>query len=67
MEKTIFYNFEVLAKYITGLISFQAKERDEIKEIIVWPPPPPQCGQQPEHEWFYTNFNKGFKNVSHIM
>lgn len=62
MEKTTFYNFE--AKYITGLIFFQAKERDEIKEIIVWSP---QCAQQPEHEWFYTNFNKGFKNVSHIM
>lgn len=35
MEKTTFYNFEVLAKYITGLIFFQAKERDEIKEITV--------------------------------
>lgn len=67
MEKTTFYNFEVLAKYITGLISFQAKERDWDKGDNCMTPPPPQCGQQPEHEWFYTNFIKGFKDVSHIM
>lgn len=64
MEKTTFYNFEVLSKYITGLIFFQAKEKDEIKEIIVWSP---QSAQQPEHEWFYTNFIKRFKDVSHIV